>query len=122
MTFNVGKGVNQSNRDSLISQYRTRPVLEIMNIVDALVPQSPAAQPGASRKRKQTDLSTEGEIETVEDTKPARKALLAARLKELEVSVDESYSRVDLQRQVRRLTALPRAEDPVDVVDLTGDE
>ena len=60
-----------------------------MNIVDALVPQSPAAHPGASRKRKQTDLSTEGEIETVEDTKPARKALLAARLKQLEVSVDE---------------------------------
>ena len=93
-----------------------------MNIVDALVPQSPAAHPGASRKRKQTDLSTEGEIETVEDTKPARKALLAARLKQLEVSVDESYSCVDLQRQVRRLTALPRAENPVDVVDLTGDE
>jgi len=52
-----------------------------MNIVDL------PAQPDTSKKRKRSDLGAEGEIVTVEDTKPGRKALLAARLKELEVSV-----------------------------------
>jgi hypothetical protein len=62
----------------LTSQYRTKPVLELMKIIDAPVPataSSPQAGPSTERKR---NLASE-------DAKPGQEVVLAARVKELEV-------------------------------------
>jgi len=56
------------------------------------------------------------------DVKPSRKALLAARLKDLEVSDFECRHMLMVKRQLEMATVLPRAEGPTEVVDLTGDD
>jgi len=63
--------------EGLTSQYRTRPVLELMGVIEAS-DHVPVILAGPSTKRKRDA--------TLEDTKPTHKALLAARVKELEVS------------------------------------
>jgi hypothetical protein len=60
-----------------------------MNIVEPLLPPVFAEQPDESSKRKR-DANVEGDKDTkaikLEDVKPSRKALLAAKLADLEAS------------------------------------
>lgn len=69
----------------LKAKYRTRPVLEIMNIVEPTTPHDSAGS-SSKRKRNSSGLDQEGGGDDAIDEKPSRKALLAARLKEVEVS------------------------------------
>jgi len=69
----------------LKAKYRTRPVLEIMNIVEPTTPHD-LAESSSKRKRDSSSLPQEGGGKDAADEKPSRKALLAARLKEVEVS------------------------------------
>jgi len=78
----------------LKAKYRTRPVLEIMNIVEPTTLHDSAGSP-SKRKRNSSGLDQEGGGDDAIDEKPSRKALLAARLKEVEVrslSGNESQS------------------------------
>lgn len=69
----------------LKAKYRTRPVLEIMNIVETTTSHD-SAESSSKRKRDSSSLPQEGCGKDAIDEKPSRKALLAARLKEVEVS------------------------------------
>jgi hypothetical protein len=57
-----------------------------MRIIEAPELQVPAVQPKSEKKRKLRESGVKEEDLGPEDVKPSRKALLAARLKDLEVS------------------------------------
>jgi hypothetical protein len=82
MTLNVSR----ANGIRLISQYFSKSVLRLMGIIEAPELQVPVVEPNTAKKRKRIELDVKKENPTCEDIKPSRKALLAARLKELEVS------------------------------------
>lgn len=69
----------------LKAKYRTRPVLEIMDIVETTTSHDSAAS-SSKRTRDSSSSPQEGGGKDAVDEKPSRKALLAARLKEVEVS------------------------------------
>jgi hypothetical protein len=82
-------------------QYRTRPVLELMEIIAAPESQAPVEQslprndPAAKRARAISNGDNKGLVAVPKDHEAEGKEMLAARLRELEVSqFPVSYGRI----------------------------
>lgn len=91
--FNVSHDMRTScshvSFQELTVKYRTRPVLEFMNIIEPIATSPARGQRARPQKRKSDEVAdeeAENEAKDDMDIKPGQDALLLARLRDLKVS------------------------------------